>query len=77
MKRLIVLSGLAISTSLAQQPFQSLEGAIGYIVVERGGRVENYLVLESKDGSVRLVKVERNPGQFMRKTEEPRQGGGR
>lgn len=75
MRKLIALSVLSCSVSLAQQPFQSLEGAVGYIVVERGGRVENYIVLENKDSSVRVVKVERNPGQFMKKTEEVSEGG--
>ncbi len=69
----ILLSTVALV--MAQQPFQSLEGAVGYIVVERGGRVENYVVIEGKDGSVRTVKVDKNPAQFMKKTEEQREGG--
>ncbi|RME13206.1 MAG: hypothetical protein D6804_00580 [Aquificota bacterium] len=68
---LLSITGLSYS----QQPFQSLEGAVGYIVVERGGKVENYVVVEGKDGSVRTVKVDKNPAQFMKKTEEPREGG--
>lgn len=41
--------------------------AVGYIVVERGRKVENYVVIEGKDGSVRAVKVDKNPSQFMKK----------
>jgi hypothetical protein len=62
----LVLSSLA----LAQQPFQSLEGAVGYIIIEKNGKVENYVVVEGKDGSVRAVKTDRKPSEFLRKTEE-------
>ncbi len=53
-----------------REPFQSFEGTVGYMVVERGGRVENYIVVEERDGSVRLVKVNRNPSKFLKKSEE-------
>ncbi|MCX8164090.1 MAG: hypothetical protein N3D14_01690 [Aquificaceae bacterium] len=66
---LILVTKLAFS----QQPFQSLEGAVGYIVVERGGKIENYVVIEEKGGSVKAVKVDKNPARFMRKTEEKRE----
>lgn len=77
MKRLLfslfVFSGIAFT----QQPFQNLEGAVGYIVLEKQGRVENYVVVEGKDGSIRTIRVDRNPAQFMKKTEEQREGGRR
>jgi len=44
-------------------------------VIERQGKVENYIVVEEKDGSVRNIRVDRNPAQFMKKTEEQREGG--
>jgi len=76
MKRLLFLL-TCFGFVFAQQPFQSLEGAVGYIVIERQGRVENYIVVEEKDGSVRSIRVDRNPSQFMKKTEEQREGGRR
>ncbi len=66
MKKTVILM-LAFGFSFSQQPFQSLEGAVGYIVVERGRKVENYVVIEGKDGSVRAIKVDKNPSQFMKK----------
>lgn len=68
MKRLFLL--LAVGTCFAQQPFQNVDGVVGYIVFEKGGKLENYLVVEGKDGSVRAVKVDKNPAQFIRKSEE-------
>ncbi len=76
MKRLLFLL-TCFGFVFAQQPFQNLEGAVGYIVIERQGRVENYIVVEDKDGSVRSIRVDRNPSQFMKKTEEQREGGRR
>ena len=66
---LISLAGFAV----ARDPFKSLEGTVGYIVIERGGRIENYLVVEEKDGSVRTIRVDKNPARFMKKTEEKRE----
>ncbi len=75
MKKMLFLLSFFVGVSIAQEPFHSLEGAVGYIVVERGGRVENYVVVENKDGSVKAIRVDRNPSQFMKKTEEQREGG--
>lgn len=77
MKKLFFSLFVCFSLTLAQQPFQNLEGAVGYIVVERAGKVENYVVIEGKDGSVKTIKVDKNPAQFMRKVEESREGGRR
>lgn len=59
-----------VGVSLSQQPFQSLEGVIGYIVIEKGGRIENYIVVEGKDGTVKTVRVDKKPSEFLKKTEE-------
>ena len=61
---------LSFVYTFAREPFQSLEGVVGYIVLEKGGKVENYLVVEEKDGSVRVVKTEKSPNMFLRKTED-------
>ncbi|MFN3471738.1 MAG: hypothetical protein ACK4ZR_03945 [Aquificaceae bacterium] len=65
-----VLALVFVGISYAQNAFQSLEGVVGYIVVEKGGRVENYLVIEDKGGSVKTVKVDKKPSNFLKKTEE-------
>jgi len=54
----------------AKEPFTDLEGVVGYIVVEKKGKVENYMVVEGKDGSVKMIKTERNPKQFLKRGED-------
>jgi hypothetical protein len=56
--------------SHAKEPFTDLEGVVGYMVVEKKGKVENYLVVEDKGGSVKTIKVNRNPREFLKKTED-------
>jgi len=56
--------------SYAKDPFTDLEGVVGYIVVEKRGKVENYIVVEEKGGGVRTIKVNRNPKEFLKKTED-------
>ncbi len=77
MRRVLFILLSSVCLSLAQDPFNSLEGAVGYMVVEKSGRIENYVVVENKDGSVKAIRVDRNPAQFMKKTDEPREGGRR
>jgi hypothetical protein len=59
--------------SYAKEPFTDLEGVVGYIVVEKNGKVENYMVVEEKGGSVKTIKVNRNPKEFLKKTEDDTQ----
>jgi hypothetical protein len=59
--------------SHAKEPFTDLEGVVGYIVVEKKGKVENYMVVEEKGGGVKTVKVNRNPKEFLKKTEDDTQ----
>jgi len=56
--------------SYAKEPFTDLEGVVGYIVVEKKGKVENYMVVEEKGGGVKTIKVNRNPKEFLKKTED-------
>ncbi len=63
-----------IGFSFGQQAFQSLEGAVGYIVIEKGGKLENYVVVSEKDGSVKTLKVDKNPSQLLKKVED-KEGG--
>ena len=56
--------------SHAKNPFSDLEGVVGYMVVEKRGKVENYLVVEDKGGGVKTIKVNRNPREFLKKTED-------
>lgn len=61
---------LIVSFSYAQNAFQNLEGIVGYIVIERKGKVESYLVIEDKGGSVKTVKVDKKPSEFLKRVEE-------
>lgn len=56
--------------SYAKDPFTDLEGVVGYIVVEKKGKVENYMVVEEKGGGVKTIKVNRNPKEFLKNTED-------
>jgi hypothetical protein len=56
--------------SYAKEPFSDLEGVVGYMVVEKNGKVENYMVVEEKGGGVKTIKVNRNPKEFLKKTED-------
>jgi len=56
--------------SYAKEPFTDLEGVVGYMVVEKRGKVENYVVVEDKGGGVKTIKVNRNPKEFLKKTED-------
>jgi hypothetical protein len=69
--RLLFLLLLAVFLySYAKQPFADLEGVVGYMVVEKRGKVENYIVVEEKEGGVKTIKVNRNPKEFLKKTED-------
>jgi len=59
--------------SYARNPFSDLEGVVGYIVVEKKGKVENYIVVEERGGGVKTIKVNRNPKEFLKKTEDDTQ----
>jgi hypothetical protein len=52
----------------AKEPLTDLEGVVGYMVVEKNGEVENYMVVEEKGGGVKTIKVNRNPKDFLKKT---------
>jgi len=56
--------------SYTKEPFTDLEGVVGYMVVEKNGKVENYMVVEEKGGGVKTIKVNRNPKEFLKKTED-------
>ncbi|WP_448583458.1 hypothetical protein [Thermocrinis sp.] len=71
--RVLIMLLCALFIAYAKEPFTDLEGVVGYIVVEVKGKVENYLVVEGKDGGVRMVKVDKNPKQFLRKVEDESQ----
>ncbi|WP_333784757.1 hypothetical protein [Thermocrinis sp.] len=71
--RAIIVLLFALFIVHAREPFTDLEGVVGYIVVERKGKVENYLVVEGKDGGFRMVKVDKNPKQFLKKVEDESQ----
>jgi hypothetical protein len=68
--RLLFLLLVVLLYSYAKEPFSDLEGVVGYMVVEKNGKVENYMVVEEKGGGVKTIKVNRNPKEFLKKTED-------
>ncbi|MGB9873971.1 MAG: hypothetical protein ACPLRS_03275 [Hydrogenobacter sp.] len=68
MRNLLLLA--LVSVSFSQKAFESMEGVVGYIVIEKHGKTENYVVVEEKDGKVKTIRVEQSPSQFLKKTEE-------
>jgi hypothetical protein len=68
--RFLFLLSMVFLYSHAKEPFTDLEGVVGYMVVEKNGKVENYMVVEEKGGGVKTIKVNRNPKEFLKKTED-------
>jgi hypothetical protein len=68
--RFLFLLLMVFLYSHAKEPFTDLEGVVGYMVVEKNGKVENYMVVEEKGGGVKTIKVNRNPREFLKKTED-------
>lgn len=68
MRNLLLLA--LVSISFSQKAFESMEGVVGYIIVEKHGKTENYVVVEEKDGKVKTIRVDQGPSQFLKKTEE-------
>ena len=71
--RLLLLLLVVFLYSYEKEPLTDLEGVLGYIVVENKGNVENYMVVEEKGGGVKTIKVNRNPKEFLKKTEDDTQ----
>jgi hypothetical protein len=71
--RFLFLLSIIFLYSYAKEPFSDLEGVVGYMVVEKNGKVENYMVVEEKGGGVKTIKVNRNPKEFLKKTEDDAQ----
>lgn len=67
MRRLILL--MFVNVTFAQN-FADPNAVVGYIVLEKNGKVENYVVFENKDGSVKTQKVDKNPRNYLKKVEE-------
>jgi len=68
--RFLFLILMVFLYSHAKEPFSDLEGVVGYMVVEKNGKIENYMVVEEKGGGVKTIKVNRNPKEFLKKTED-------
>jgi hypothetical protein len=68
--RFLFLLSMVFLYSHAKEPFSDLEGVVGYMVVEKNGKVENYMVVEEKGGGVKTIKINKNPKEFLKKTED-------
>ncbi len=50
-----------------RDPFLNQQDAVGYIILERGGKVERFRVLETKEGTVKLIKTKYEPEKVLKK----------
>lgn len=66
MKLLLAALVVIISLSFADDPFERKENAVGYIVLEHRGKVLKYIVLESEEGQVKLIQVDKDPSEIIR-----------
>ncbi len=64
---LIVLLTVISFVSFSKDPFVNREDAVGYIIVDEGGKTFKYIVLESKDGKVKLMKTKYEPAKVLKK----------
>jgi len=67
MKRVAFLILFFFALALGKDPFTSKEDAVGYIVIDTGEGTEKYIVLEGKDGEVKLLKTGRSPDEVLKK----------
>ncbi|WP_457601003.1 hypothetical protein [Hydrogenivirga sp.] len=54
------------SVAVAKDPFMNKENAVGYIVIDNHGLPERYIVVESKEGGVKLIRTEYEPEEVLR-----------
>ncbi len=68
----VILLVLLISCLMVfgKDPFTSKEDAVGYIVIETEEGLQKYIVLEGKDGTVKLIKTDYSPDKVLMKTGE-------
>lgn len=67
MLKLCAFLAVFISASLfAKDPFTNKEDAVGYIVINDEGISKKYIVLESKEGGVKLIRTEYNPDNVLK-----------
>ncbi len=62
----IILLSFAVIT-FGKDPFTSKEDAVGYIVIDTEEGTQKYIVLEGKDGEVKLIKTGRSPDEVLKK----------
>lgn len=66
MGAMVVLMVVVLSISFGKDPFTNREDAVGYIVVDKDGEVSKYIVIEDKDGEVKLVKTKDEPKEILK-----------
>ncbi len=67
MRKLVLLILCLSVVSFSKDPFTSKEDAVGYIVIDSHEGTQKYIVLEGKDGEVKLIKTGRSPDQVLKK----------
>ena len=67
MKGLVILLMFIAVLAFGKDPFTSKEDAVGYIVIDTDDGTQKYIVLEGKDGEVKLIKTGRSPDEVLKK----------
>ena len=62
----LFLIAVGVLQSSAKDPFLNKENAVGYIVLDNHGIPERYIVLESKEGGVKLIRTEYEPEEVLK-----------
>ncbi len=69
MRVVFLVVALFISSLLtfSKNPFLDIENAVGYIVVSENGKEKRYVVIEGKDKTVKVIEIDRNPSEVLKK----------
>jgi hypothetical protein len=68
MRRLVWLLTVAVALAVAfgKDPFSNKEDAVGYIVVDSDSGTKKFIVIEGKDGKVKLIKTQYEPDKVLK-----------
>ncbi len=66
MRAVVVAIFMFSSLLFAGDPFMNKEGAVGYIVVDQGGKTFRFIVVEDEQGRVKLIKTNYNPNEVLK-----------
>ncbi|HIC97067.1 MAG TPA: hypothetical protein EYP11_01540 [Aquificaceae bacterium] len=66
MKALFLILSAGVVIASPGDPFLNKEDAVGYIVIEENGKPIRYIVIEGKDGKIKLIKTRHEPEKILK-----------